>query len=306
MNGQNRLRPQDSLLTFCAIAGAAVETAAGADITAGFASVPLAFSAVVAQSPESRTNGQKILLPQLACALDATAGSGAGAETGCAAGAALAGGGAAATTFPLSAAVGQSPTSRTNGQNMLLPQLAGALDAATGSGAGAETGCTAGDGFTGAGEVATILPLSAAVGQSPASRTNGQNMLLPQLAGALDAATGSGAGAETGCTAGAGFTGAGEVATILPLSAAVGQSPASRTNGQNMLLPQLADPLAAATGSGAGAETGCTAGAGFTGAGEVATILPLSAAVGQSPASRTNGQNMLLPQLACALDAATG
>lgn len=177
----------------------------------------------------------------------------AGTATGFAAGALASIGTADVLPLPLSAAVGQSPASRINGQNVPLLQVAagGGLAAATGcmTGAGAgDTGCATGTGIA-AGSLAAagtagVLPLllSAAVGQSPAARMNGQNVPFVQLAAVdgLTAATGCAGGgavaAETGTAAGV-LAAVGNVDIFpLPASAAVGQSPSSRTNGHKMPL----------------------------------------------------------------------
>lgn len=221
-------------------------------------------------------------------------------------------------SLAFSAAVGQSPVSRMNGQNAPLAQAAG-ID-----GFAATAGCIAGAGAGGAAMAAGIatasvaalgaagvvpLALSAAVAQSPDARMNGQNVPFVQPAGVDGFAT------TAGCIAGAGGGGGATAAGIatasvaalgaagvmpLALPAAVGQSPDSRINGQNVPLVQAASVagLTVATGCTSGdvdaAEAGVAASV-LSATGTVDVVpLPDSAAVGQSAASRTNGHKMPL------------
>ncbi len=228
--------------------------------------------------------------------------------------------GAALVPLVFSIFVEQSPESRTKGQNKPLPQdavvAAGEVVvcatgvASAGCGVAAEIGVGVGA-FTGA-DAVPDLPLSVADGQSPESRTKGQNKPLPQDAvvaaeEVVVCATGvasAGCGAAAGIGVGGGaFTGA-DAVPDLPLSVADGQSPESRTKGQNKPLPQDAvvaagEVVVCATGvasAGCGAAAGIGVGGGaFTGA-DAVPDLPLSVADGQSPESRTKGQNKPLPQ----------
>lgn len=273
MNGQNvpllqvaaggGLASATGCMTGAAAAGGGTETGIAARSVAAIGAVdvlPLPFSAALAQSPDSRMNGQKIPLEQLAATgglatvtgcMTGAGCAGDGMETGIGAGSLAAVGTAGVLPLLLSAPVGQSPAARMNGQNVPLVQVATADEPATaaactggagGGGGATEAGIAAGS--LAAVGTAGVLPLllSAAVGQSPAPRMNGQNAPFVQLAAvdglaaAIGCAGGGADAAETGIAAGV-LAAVGTVDVFpLPASAAVGQSPSSRTNGHNMPL----------------------------------------------------------------------
>ena len=273
MNGQNvpllqvaaggGLATATGCMTGAGGAGGGPETGIAVRSLAAIGAVdvlPLPFSAAAAQSPDSRMNGQKIPLEQLAATgglaaatgcMTAAGCAGGRTETGIAAGSLAAAGPTGVLPLLFSAAVGQSPDARMNGQNVPFVQLAAVDGPATaaactggagGGGGATEAGIAAGS--LAAAGTAGVLPLllSAAVGQSPAARMNGQNVPFVQLAtvDGLTAATGCAGGgavaAETGIAAGV-LAAVGTVDVFpLPASAAVGQSPSSRTNGHNMPL----------------------------------------------------------------------
>src|SRR5690348_15405706 len=166
-----------------------------------------------------------------------------------------------------------------------------------------------------------VCPLSALVGQSPGSRTKGHSRPLLQdaVAGAGWVGASAGAGAVV-CLITAGIaaggvavgalvcTGAG-LAAPADFSTGVGQSPLSRTNGHNQLLPQdVVAVTACGAAAGVGAGLACVTRTGAAGAaacaGAVARpvtglgVPDLSASVAQSPESRTKGHSS--PLLHCA------
>ena len=230
------------------------------------------------------------------------------AATGIATGSLLFADSTVVVTLAFCTVVGQSPESRTNGQNRPLPQDA-VVTAGVGCGTGVAGGALAATGvgcvLTGTGTDAGVaLAFSAADAQSPESRTNGQNRPLPQDA-VVTAGVGCGTGVAGGVLAATGvgcvLAGAGTDAVVaLAFSAADAQSPESRTNGQNRPLPQDA-VMMAGVGCGTGVAGGALAATGggcvVAGAGTDAGVaLAFSAADAQSPELRTNGQNRPLPQ----------
>jgi hypothetical protein len=178
-----------------------------------------------------------------------------------------------------SAAVGQSPDSRMNGQNVPLEQVTAGggpavatacMTGAGDAGVGAEAAITAGSLAATAAAIVLPLPFSAAVAQSPDSRTNGQNVPLVQVV-AFD----GGAAATAAGAACCGLIATGTGAGMLLL---VSVTQVSLTIGQSQLRLHV-----------------CADGA-LNRAMGVADVFPLaaSAAVGQSPSSRTNGHKIPL------------
>lgn len=235
-----------------AVFGCTTGVAAGVPAAPGTADAwPLAFSAAVEQSPDSRINGQNVPLVQviaaggvataIACVTGA-GGRGGATETGIAAGALAATGATDVLPLFFSAAVGQSPASRMNGHNVPLVQVL-ALD-----GLAPATSVIVAPG-TGA-----VWALLFSVTQ--VSLTIGHSQLLVHDCAAVvapDWPTAIPAGVLV-------VTGTADVWPF-PASAVVGQSPLSRTNGHRMPLRHSAVAACVTCIVAAG---GATAACGFT------------------------------------------